>query len=164
MDLSKLRELIRIFEQAAITELDYEVEGVRIRLRKEKQLGVSEISLQRGSSPAQERTGPAGSLEANPTAANSEASAVLERAVSEERPVISAPMVGVFYRSPGPDVPPFVRPGDFVEEGQTVCIIEAMKLMNEVRSPLSGKLVEVLVENGEPVEFGQPLFVLEPVE
>ena len=164
MDVSELRELIRIFEQAAITELDYEVKGVRIRLKKEQQFGVSEMSLQRGSAPVQEQGGRTGSLEANPTIAHGEAAAVRERAVSEEQPVISAPMVGVFYRSPAPDVPPFVQPGDLVEEGQTVCIIEAMKLMNEIRSPLSGKLVEVLVENGEPVEFGQPLFVLEPVE
>ena len=164
MDVSELRELIRIFEQAAITELEYEVKGVRIRLKKEKQFGASEISLQRGSPPVQDQGGAAGSLETNPAVARGEASAVRERAVSEERPVISAPMVGVFYRSPAPDVPAFVQPGDLVEEGQTVCIIEAMKLMNEVRSPLSGKLVKVLVENGEPVEFGQPLFVLEPVE
>jgi len=164
MDLSNLRELIRIFEQAAITELDYEAKGVRIRLKKERQPGVSDISLQRVSPPVQEQGGAGGALEANPTVAHGEASAVRERAVSEQRPVISAPMVGVFYRSPSPEVPPFVQPGDLVEEGQTVCIIEAMKLMNEVRSSLSGKLVEVLVENGEPVEFGQPLFVLEPVE
>jgi acetyl-CoA carboxylase biotin carboxyl carrier protein len=73
-------------------------------------------------------------------------------------------MVGVFYRSSAPDAPCFVEPSDFIEEGQTVCIIEAMKIMNEIPSPLSGKLVEALVENGEPVEFGQPLFVLEPVQ
>lgn len=148
MDIPKLRELIRIFERAAITELDYEVKGVRIRLKKEhKRSADAEVFLQEGSSLAAGI--PPG---------------VQDRAASTERPVISAPMVGVFYRSPAPDAPPFVQAGDFIEEGQTVCIIEAMKLMNEVRSPLSGKLVQVLVENGEPVEFGQPLFILEPVQ
>lgn len=160
MDVSKLKELIKIFEQAAITELDYEVEGVRIRLKKEQKRPVPPDA----APSVRERAGTGGGLSANPPVAHGEASAAREEAVSADQPVISAPMVGVFYRSAAPDAPPFVQPGDFIEEGQTVCIIEAMKLMNEVRSSLSGKLVEVLVESGEPVEFGQPLFVLEPVQ
>ena len=149
MDLSELRQLIEMFEGAAISELEYEAEGIRVRLRKEQtQVGTPpDISLE-GGSPA-----PAG-----------KESAVLGQEESAEQPIIPAPMVGVFYQSPAPDAPPFIQLGDFIEEGQTVCIIEAMKLMNEVRSSLSGKLVRVLVENGEPVEFGQPLFVLEPVQ
>jgi oxaloacetate decarboxylase alpha subunit len=168
MDVSGLRELIRIFEQAAITELDYEVKGVRIRLKKDQNrvaAAQGEVAL-----PATddvpgvgEQAGTAQSYNVNSPVVHGDASALREREVSAERPVISAPMVGVCYRSPAPDAPPFVQPGDFIEEGQTVCVIEAMKLMNEVRSPLSGRLVEVLVENGEPVEFGQPLFVLESV-
>lgn len=152
MDVSKLKELIRIFEQAAITELDYEVEGVRIRLKKEQK----PLATPDAAPSVRDRAVSASGLNASPPVVRAEASA--------DQPVISAPMVGVFYRSAAPDAPPFVQPGDFIEEGQTVCIIEAMKLMNEVRSSLSGKLVEVLVESGEPVEFGQPLFVLEPVQ
>jgi acetyl-CoA carboxylase biotin carboxyl carrier protein len=72
-------------------------------------------------------------------------------------------MVGTFYRSPSPEAPPFVEVGDTVKAGQTVCIIEAMKLMNELESEVSGRVVRFLVENGEPVEFGQPLIELEPV-
>jgi len=159
MDVSKLRELIKIFEEAALSELDYEVKGVRIRLKKER----TQLAAAEGASTALEQAGTAQSSDVNSPVVHGEASALREREVSAERPVISAPMVGVCYRSPAPDAPPFVQPGDIIEEGQTVCVIEAMKLMNEVRSPLSGKLVEVLVENGEPVEFGQPLFVLEPV-
>jgi len=148
MDLSELRELIELFEGAAISELEYEAEGVRIRLRKEQTpVGTPDMSLG-GESPA----------------AADKAPAVLGQEKSAEQPIIPAPMVGVFYQSPAPDAPPFIQLGDFIEEGQTVCIIEAMKLMNEVRSSVSGKLVRVLVENGEPVEFGQPLFVLEPVQ
>jgi acetyl-CoA carboxylase biotin carboxyl carrier protein len=144
MDLSELRELIRLFERAAVSELEYETEGVRIRLRKEQyQAGASGMSLEGGSHEAVEE---------------------FEQGESPDQPIVPAPMVGVFYQGPAPDAPPFVQVGDFIEEGQTVCIIEAMKLMNEVRSSVSGKLVRVLVGNGEPVEFGQPLFVLESAD
>ncbi|HEY8417672.1 MAG TPA: acetyl-CoA carboxylase biotin carboxyl carrier protein, partial [Limnochordales bacterium] len=74
---------------------------------------------------------------------------------------ITAPMVGTFYRAPAPDAEPYVKVGDVVEVGQTLCIIEAMKLMNEIESEVRGRVVEILVENAEPVEYGQPLFVLE---
>jgi acetyl-CoA carboxylase biotin carboxyl carrier protein len=75
---------------------------------------------------------------------------------------IEAPMVGTFYRAPSPDAQPFVRDGDRVKKGQVVCIIEAMKLMNEIESKVAGRVVKVLVENTQPVEYGQPLFLLEP--
>src|SRR5262249_49120348 len=75
---------------------------------------------------------------------------------------VEAPMVGTFYRAPSPDAPPFVRQGDRVKKGQVVCIIEAMKLMNEIESKVAGRVVKVLVENTQPVEYGQPLFLLEP--
>ena len=75
---------------------------------------------------------------------------------------ICSPMVGTFYRSPSPDSAPFVQVGDEVEPGQTLCIIEAMKLMNEIEAEQRGRIAKVLAENGQPVEFGQPLFLLEP--
>jgi len=75
---------------------------------------------------------------------------------------VEAPMVGTFYRAPKPDAPPFVAEGDVVKEGQVLCIVEAMKLMNEIESKVAGRVVKVVVENGQPVEFGQPLFLLEP--
>jgi acetyl-CoA carboxylase biotin carboxyl carrier protein len=149
MDTSELRDLIKMFEQAAITELEYDVEGVKIRLKKDmSQTPVPDANPEVRSQPA---SGKASVEEEMP-------------AESSELPVIESPMVGVFYRSPGPDAPPFVEPSDYVAEGQTICIIEAMKIMNEIPAPMSGKLVQALVESGEPVEFGQPLFVLEPVQ
>lgn len=75
---------------------------------------------------------------------------------------IEAPMVGTFYRATSPETAPFVSEGDTIKEGQTLCIIEAMKLMNEIESKLSGRIVKILVENAQPVEFGQPLFLVEP--
>ena len=76
---------------------------------------------------------------------------------------VEAPMVGTFYRAPKPDAPPFVAEGDEVKEGQIICIVEAMKLMNEIESKVAGRIVQVVVENGQPVEFGQPLFLVEPL-
>jgi acetyl-CoA carboxylase biotin carboxyl carrier protein len=76
---------------------------------------------------------------------------------------VEAPMVGTFYRAPKPDAPPFVSEGDVVKEGQVLCIVEAMKLMNEIEAKVGGRIVKVVVENGQPVEFGQPLFLLEPL-
>ncbi|TPW03189.1 MAG: oxaloacetate decarboxylase, alpha subunit [bacterium] len=81
---------------------------------------------------------------------------------SGRRVIIKSPMVGTFYRAPAPDAPPFVEVGQEAEVGQVLCIIEAMKLMNEIKSETAGRIVEVLVENGEAVEFGQPLFAIEP--
>jgi acetyl-CoA carboxylase biotin carboxyl carrier protein len=75
---------------------------------------------------------------------------------------IEAPMVGTFYRAPSPDAQPFVRDGDRVKKGQVVCIIEAMKLMNEIESKVAGRVVKIFVENAHPVEFGQPLFLIDP--
>ncbi|MBC7320803.1 acetyl-CoA carboxylase biotin carboxyl carrier protein [bacterium] len=82
---------------------------------------------------------------------------------SEKGLFITSPIVGTFYRAPKPDAPPFVEVGDEVKVGQTLCIIEAMKLMNEVKSEYNGIVKQILVENGEPVEYGQPLFIIEPI-
>ncbi|HEX7786959.1 MAG TPA: acetyl-CoA carboxylase biotin carboxyl carrier protein [Methylomirabilota bacterium] len=76
---------------------------------------------------------------------------------------VEAPMVGTFYRAPKPDAPPFVVEGDVVKEGQVLCIVEAMKLMNEIEAKVAGRIVKVVAENGQPVEFGQPLFLVEPL-
>ncbi|MGC7880286.1 acetyl-CoA carboxylase biotin carboxyl carrier protein, partial [Desulforudis sp. 1190] len=77
-----------------------------------------------------------------------------------ETVTVVAPMVGTFYRTPAPDAPPFVEKGDVVSEGQVLCIIEAMKLMNEIEADTAGEIIDILAENGQPVEYGQPLFVI----
>jgi acetyl-CoA carboxylase biotin carboxyl carrier protein len=89
---------------------------------------------------------------------------IVERAESTDHLVaVEAPMVGTFYRAPKPDAPPFVAEGDAVKEGQVLCIVEAMKLMNEIEAKTPGRIVKVLVENGQPVEFGQSLFLMDPL-
>lgn len=142
MNLKDLREIITMFEQADISELDLERQGVKIRLKK----------------PTQSAADPETRLQMK---AETVVSAPKEKEVEEKTVEIKAPMVGTFYISPTPDAALFVEEGDEISEGQVVCIIEAMKLMNEIKSEVSGRVKKVLVENGQAVEFNQPLFLVE---
>jgi acetyl-CoA carboxylase biotin carboxyl carrier protein len=143
----EIRRLADLLREYGLTEIEIEQEGLRVRLRRE----------------------PAGPVAAPTSAAASAAPAQVE-AVAAAMPAasqahlltIEAPMVGTFYRAPSPDAQPFVREGDRVKKGQVVCIVEAMKLMNEIESKVAGRVMKVLVENAQPVEYGQPLFLLEP--
>jgi acetyl-CoA carboxylase biotin carboxyl carrier protein len=137
----EIRRLADLLRDYGLTEVEVEREGVRVRLRRE---------------PA--------ALAAPPAAAAPAAAAVSVAPAASEANLltIEAPMVGTLYRAPSPDAPPFVRDGDRVTKGQVVCIIEAMKLMNEIESKVAGRVVKVLVENAQAVEYGQPLFLLEP--
>jgi acetyl-CoA carboxylase biotin carboxyl carrier protein len=108
-----------------------------------------------------------------PVASGSRVEAAIAAALPQSAPesvestahllTVEAPMVGTFYRAPKPDAPPFVAEGDVVKEGQVICIVEAMKLMNEIESKVAGRIAKVVVENGQPVEFGQPLFLVDPL-
>ena len=144
MDFSDIQELIRILEESGLSEIEVEEEGRRIRLQKHA---------------------PAPAVVAAPIAvpAASAAEPIPEPEEVDETlgmPTIVAPMVGTFYSAPAPGEEPFINEGDAVEENQTVCIVEAMKLMNEVGSKFTGVIEKILVENGQPVEFGQPLFAV----
>jgi acetyl-CoA carboxylase biotin carboxyl carrier protein len=145
----EIRRLADLLREYGLSEVEVEREGVRIRLRREPApiaaaLGGTAI---RGPAPAAATT-PEGSTEPGADEAH--------------MLTIEAPMVGTFYRAPSPDAQPFVRDGDRVKKGQVVCIIEAMKLMNEIESKVAGRVAKVLVENAQPVEYGQPLFLLDP--
>jgi len=131
-------------------EVDDAEKGLRIRLKRgsgDEVAATPTVQVLGGAAPA-----------AAPVAAEAPAAKEPEEAAEVEG--INSPMVGTFYRSSSPDADPFVRVGDRVEEGMVVCILEAMKVMNEIQAETSGEISEVLVENGEPVEFGQPLFLL----
>jgi oxaloacetate decarboxylase alpha subunit len=143
LNFEEIRELVRIASEADITELEVEAGHLRVAIRK----------APRAASPA-----PA----ANPAPAPPQAVPAAPEAPSPHWVPVTAPMVGTFYRAPGPDQPPFVQEGDRVEAGQTLCIIEAMKMFNEIPAEVSGRVVRVLVENGAPVEYGQPLFLIDP--
>jgi acetyl-CoA carboxylase biotin carboxyl carrier protein len=151
--LAELRQLIRLVQRTGIGELEVSSgdRTVRIAAQSHHPVNVG-FSPSTVFAPAQERPAPAaaGAVPSAPQATDNLAA-------------ITSPMVGTFYRAPAPDADPYVESGDLVEVGQTVCIIEAMKLMNEIESELRGRVVKILVENAQPVEFGQKLFLIEPV-
>lgn len=144
MNIKKIKELIDLMKENSLTEIEVEEEGKKIKLSK-KASGMIEhmasapatVSAQ-FSSPGQEQTVKSGKE-------------------------VKSPMVGTFYRAASPEAAPFVDVGDIVKKGDTLCIIEAMKLMNEIKAEFGGKISEILIENAEAVEFGQTLFLVEPV-
>ncbi len=149
MNQREIRRLAELLRDYGLTEVEVEREGVRVRLRREPAPMAAAPALPGAPAPAL------------PAVATTLATAAAE-ASEAHLLTIEAPMVGTFYRAPSPDAQPFVRDGDRVKKGQVVCIIEAMKLMNEIESKVAGRVVKVLVENTQPVEYGQPLFLLEP--
>lgn len=150
MYIKEIKDMINLMNDNGLTELEVEKEGVRIRLKK-------------GSAGTVERTieyaMPQVQHSAQPQALPAKASEKVEKKAGSE---IKSPMVGTFYRAPSPEAPPYVNMGDMVEPGQVICIIEAMKLMNEIKSEIKGKIVDIQADNAEPVEFGQVLFLVEP--
>jgi oxaloacetate decarboxylase alpha subunit len=149
--LGDIRSLIRLVQRTGIGELEVQSGGRSVR-----------ISTQAGGTAATLVAAPAPPPAAVPTAAPAPAAAQAAPAPAENLVAITSPMVGTFYRAPAPDADPYIETGDMVEVGQTVCIIEAMKLMNEIESEVKGRIVRILVENAQPVEFGQKLYLVEP--
>jgi oxaloacetate decarboxylase alpha subunit len=157
MNLKELKELIEMLKNTDISELEIERSGVKVRLRKGGDV-TFHPAMPRMEYPPAAIVAPAISGTEPPAVGQTPA---IAPAPSDQIKVTS-PIVGTFYRSSSPDKPSLVEVGDMVKKGQVLCIIEAMKLMNEIESEASGKIVQVLVENGQPVEYGQPLFVVEP--
>lgn len=156
IDLKKLRSLLKVLTDGDVTEFEFEDENTRVRLTRGPAgtpMVVASPSMMPGSiMPASASAAPA-SLPPDSISPESKAD-------DPNLVTVTSPFVGTFYRSPSPDAPPFVEVGSAVTEGQTLCIVEAMKLMNEIEADQSGTVAEILVENGKPVEFDQPLFRL----
>ncbi|GAB4417760.1 MAG: acetyl-CoA carboxylase biotin carboxyl carrier protein [Thermodesulfovibrionales bacterium] len=142
MELDDLKELISLLKDTDITELQVEKDGTKVKIRRERM--ISSIDIQAKPPVTAEKP--------------KEAEEGVQRLVT-----VTSPIVGTFYRSSSPDAPPLVDIGTTVKRGQVVCIIEAMKLMNEIESEVDGIVVRALVENGQPVEYGEPLFLIEPI-
>jgi len=156
--LEQVRELVTILNKTDITELTLESGDVRLSIRKSETRYVA--------APAATQMSPVVSAATTAIDNVSTGSVAHTTTIADSLPArklleITSPMVGTFYRSPSPDDPAFVEIGDVVKKGHTVCIIEAMKLMNEIESEASGKIVEILVENTQPVEYGQVLMRIE---
>jgi len=144
MELEDLKELIELLKDTDVTELQIEKEGTKVKIRREKLLSSLEIPVHK-SVAFHEKI-------------------VAETEEETQRLVtVTSPIVGTFYRASSPEASPFVEVGSKVSKGQVLCIVEAMKLMNEIESDVDGIMVKVLVENGQPVEYGEPLFLIEPV-
>ena len=152
MEIDEIRKLIDLMEEKHLTELELKDRAGEVRLVRAGQalqVGVQQIS-ERSGSRAPSASGVTAQVE--------------EPTTSEIDPemTITSPMVGTFYSAPNPDASPFITKGGLVEKGDVVCIVEAMKMMNEIEADLRGRVQRVLVENGQPVEYGQALFLLEP--
>lgn len=159
MNLQEIKELIQLINQTDIAEVSLESAGVKVAIRKN---GL------KNSSPADQQASAEGCCHA-PAAGAPVVPEKADQAPAPKKPVdtqglhqVTAPMVGTFYQAPEPDAPPFVKAGDIVKKGQTLCIVEAMKLMNEIEADIDGEVVDVLVNNNDPVEYGQALFLIKP--
>jgi oxaloacetate decarboxylase alpha subunit len=157
MNLKEIKELIELINNTDISEIEVERSGVKVRLRKGGDV-TFHPSMPRMEYPPAAIVAPA--ITEMP-AVGIDAGKSAEPAKNNQIKVTS-PIVGTFYRSSSPDKPSYVEAGDVVKKGQVLCIIEAMKLMNEIECESAGKIVQILVENGAPVEYGQPLFVIDP--
>lgn len=154
MDFSEIQELIRLFEETGLSEIEIEENGRRVRLAKQ-------IPVETLTAPARPASGPSPAGRATPGGAAPDPET--EALLAEGLATIDSPMVGTFYASSSPTDPPFVQAGDTVDVDQVVCIVEAMKIMNEVTAKMPAIVERVLVRNGAPVEYGQPLLAVRPL-
>jgi acetyl-CoA carboxylase biotin carboxyl carrier protein len=158
MDIKQIHELVKLVNKSNIGELSVEKDGFKITIKQKKEPAQHFTSpmIQQAPQP-QQALAPSAQ-----TSEKSEEAKAPQTSKSDNYVTIKSPMIGTFYRQAGPGKPIFVSVGDEIEAGQVVCIIEAMKLFNEIESEVSGKIVKVLVEDASPVEFDQPLFLVEP--
>ncbi len=161
MDISYIKKLIKLLDESGIDEIEIEEEGKKVRVSKahNNSYPVPAFIPQYISQPQAAPQSSSAPTVNTPSAAETHANPKAEEKKFHE---VRSPIVGTFYRAPAPNADPYVQPGSSVQQGSVLCIIEAMKLMNEIESDVSGKIVEILVENGKPVEYNQPLFLVEP--
>lgn len=151
MDLRKLKTLIDLVAESSIAELEVTEGESKVRIVKSSPAPQNQVVMMQPSAMPQA---------AAPAASAPAAAPVAEAPAEPQGHIVKSPMVGTFYRSPSPGAAPFVEVGSSVKAGDTICIIEAMKLLNEIDADASGVIKSILVENGQPVEYGQPLFVI----
>lgn len=161
MDLNYIKKLVKLLGESGVDEIEIEEEGTKVRVSKHHQnsfpvpayipqyIQLPQVVPQPNLDP---RVDPVPSVEMAPVA----------KAEAKSYHEVRSPIVGTFYRAPAPNADPYVQVGSVIEQGTVLCIIEAMKLMNEIESDVAGKVVQVLVENAQPVEYNQPLFLVEP--
>jgi acetyl-CoA carboxylase biotin carboxyl carrier protein len=161
VEFGQLEKLLDFMASHGLEEFEYEHAGLRIRLKKAS--AAPNAAPRSGAAPQGSAAQPPATAGAAPRLAEA-APPPAPPAATEELHVIKSPIVGTFYAAPSPGTPSFVKMGDVIQVGQVVCIVEAMKLMNEIESDVSGEVVRSLVENGQPVEYGQGLFAIRPAK
>jgi len=158
MDLNYLKKITKILTDSGVDEIEIEEEGLKVRISRHSQNNsVHVIPSSQGMQPMQTQA------QQIPTAVRVDQPAPPAASAESKYHEVKSPIVGTFYRAPAPDADSYVEIGQTIQKGTVLCIIEAMKLMNEIESDVSGKLVKILVENLQPVEYGQVLFLIEPV-
>ena len=162
VNMDELRELIVLMRDNGLAELELEREEFRVRLRRDSAGGSSHVAAPPPAAPVHVPAPAPAPAPAPTSAAHPGAQAATAASQDQDLHIIPSPIVGTFYRSPSPSADPFVKIGTNVEHDSVVCIIEAMKLMNEIQAEASGEVVKIYVENGQPVEYGQPLFGIKP--
>ncbi|HMQ75081.1 MAG TPA: acetyl-CoA carboxylase biotin carboxyl carrier protein [Flavobacteriales bacterium] len=159
MNLAQIQELIKFVAKSGVSEVEIEQKDFKITIKTPA--GKKEVQVIAAPAPAYAAPAPVAAAPVAPPPPAAPAPAA--PAKEESRYVtVKAPMIGTFYRAPGPGKPVFVNVGDTIEKGKPICIIEAMKLFNEIESDVSGKVVKVLVDDAKPVEYDQPLFLVDP--
>jgi acetyl-CoA carboxylase biotin carboxyl carrier protein len=168
MDIKEIQELIKFVAKSGVSEIEMESEGFKINIKTppyrrgalpqpEVQIVQAGVPTQMVQPVAQISAAPAPAVEVSPAKASAD-----DDASEGNYDEVKSPMIGTFYRSASPDKPPFVAVGDDVKKGDVLCIIEAMKLFNEIESEVSGKIIKVLIDDSSPAEYDQPLFLIEP--
>jgi len=152
IDVELIKQLMQLMVSSNVSELEFEGADIRLKLRRN---GAAPAAVVESTGAQSDRAALADAAASQPVDDNSDVA-------TADVAVVKSPIVGTFYRSPAPGAEPFVHPGDYVTKGKTLCIIEAMKVMNEIESDLDGKVVKILIEDAQPVEYSQPLMWIEP--
>ncbi len=153
MNMKEIKELLQMMAEHDLSELEIDKEGLKVKFKKG---GDFQANFALPSVPT--RIYSSAEVKGSDTPAAPATPAVVSDALPANVVIVKSPMVGTFYAAPAPDQAPYVAPGTKIKEGDVLCIVEAMKLMNEIKSELQGEVLEILVKNGQPVEFDQPLF------
>ena len=162
MDFKQIQELIKMINKSNIGEVSIEEKGFKLTIKQKEEPVQQLIAAPMQTAPVAQISAPAVAAAQPAVAAAEKPAKAAAEAPAGNTVTIKSPMIGTFYRSPSPDKPSFVNVGDDVEPGKVVCIIEAMKLFNEIESEVKGRIIKLLVEDASPVEYDQPLFLVEP--
>jgi acetyl-CoA carboxylase biotin carboxyl carrier protein len=162
VDLSDLKDILRILEKQEITEFELEQDGVKLRVCRSTPPPAPPTPTPAPFVPPPPAVAPSRAEPTPATAADAAPEEGGDETASDGGTVVPSPIVGTFYRAPDPNSPPFVNVGDHVQVGQVLCIIEAMKLMNEIEAEVAGEVVKIHPENGQPVQYGDSLFTIRP--